>query len=417
MKKIENLGKVKKRNMLLVLIMGICLYFVSLFSEQEKVISDKGTISRNSYSEGYKNVTVNVINSQYGIDKELDLKINERKYSDEEIESFSIKLDQEIEKIILNENTSPDEVKSSLYFPDKIDGYPFKLQYTVSDSLLIDRNGQIDYERLKDKDPEDEGVLLSVDVKYMYDEYTKIYSFFIVVYSRDLSFEELFDEALMEKINTYDEKYKAENYFVLPSQVGGIELTYHEKKKNTGLIIFLITLFLMILTGIMTDKEYKDDIDKRNNEMLSDYPRIVNKFTLYYDAGIPVKAIWKRICDEYKKEKEKTGKRREVYELMILSEIEIKEGKSEIESYENFVKRCGLSKYRGFISLLEQIVVKGKKDVSMILKDESIQAFNERKINGKRMLEEASTKLLIPMFMMLLIVIVMIIYPAFLAFR
>ena len=43
-------------------------------------------------------------------------------------------------------------------------------------------------------------------------------------------------------------------------------------------------------------------------------------------------------------------------------------------------------------------------------------AFEQRKNQARRLGEEASTKLLLPLFMMLLIVMVMITVPAFLAF-
>ena len=40
-------------------------------------------------------------------------------------------------------------------------------------------------------------------------------------------------------------------------------------------------------------------------------------------------------------------------------------------------------------------------------------AFSERKNKAKRMFEEAGTKLLVPMFMMLFVVVIIIMFPAF----
>ena len=50
-----------------------------------------------------------------------------------------------------------------------------------------------------------------------------------------------------------------------------------------------------------------------------------------------------------------------------------------------------------------------------MLKLEAIQAFEERKARAKRLGEEAGTKLLLPMFLMLAIVLVIVIVPAFLS--
>ncbi len=46
-----------------------------------------------------------------------------------------------------------------------------------------------------------------------------------------------------------------------------------------------------------------------------------------------------------------------------------------------------------------------------------IQAFEERKARAKRLGEEAGTKLLLPMFLMLAVVLIIVIVPAFLTMQ
>lgn len=55
----------------------------------------------------------------------------------------------------------------------------------------------------------------------------------------------------------------------------------------------------------------------------------------------------------------------------------------------------------------------GKKEFSNSLMIECNDAFLERKNKAKRMFEEAGTKLLVPMFMMLFVVVIIIMFPAF----
>ena len=50
-----------------------------------------------------------------------------------------------------------------------------------------------------------------------------------------------------------------------------------------------------------------------------------------------------------------------------------------------------------------------------LLKIEAIQEIEERKALAKRLGEEAGTKLLLPMFLMLAIVLIIVIIPAFLS--
>ena len=68
-------------------------------------------------------------------------------------------------------------------------------------------------------------------------------------------------------------------------------------------------------------------------------------------------------------------------------------------------------------ALLSQNLRKGSKGLSQLLKLESIQAMENRKSRAKRMGEETSTKLLLPMFAMLAVVMILVIVPAFLSIQ
>ena len=94
---------------------------------------------------------------------------------------------------------------------------------------------------------------------------------------------------------------------------------------------------------------------------------------------------------------------------------EMESGITESESYERFGRRCGLQEYVRFGALLSQNLRKGTKGLGQILKLEAIQAFEERKARAKRLGEEAGTKLLGPMFLMLAVVLFIVIVPAFMS--
>ena len=68
-------------------------------------------------------------------------------------------------------------------------------------------------------------------------------------------------------------------------------------------------------------------------------------------------------------------------------------------------------------ALLSQNLRKGTKGLTQMLRMEAIQAFEERKARAKRLGEEAGTKLLAPMFLMLAVVLVIVIVPAFLSIQ
>lgn len=117
------------------------------------------------------------------------------------------------------------------------------------------------------------------------------------------------------------------------------------------------------------------------------------------------------------RDKTRKGKKRYAYEEMIQTCHEMDSGVTESESYENFGRRCDVQVYIRLGALLSQNLRKGTKGLTELLKLESIQAFEERKAQAKRLGEEAGTKLLLPMFLMLAVVLVIVIVPAFLTLQ
>ena len=69
-----------------------------------------------------------------------------------------------------------------------------------------------------------------------------------------------------------------------------------------------------------------------------------------------------------------------------------------------------------FSTLLSQNIRKGSNDLLYVLRQEADNAFVERKNVAKKLGEEAGTKLLLPMMMMLCIVMVIIMIPAYFSF-
>ena len=95
---------------------------------------------------------------------------------------------------------------------------------------------------------------------------------------------------------------------------------------------------------------------------------------------------------------------------------EMERGISEIQAYENLGKRARCSAYRTFSTLLVQNLRKGGSDMAKILEREADEAFEERKKRARVLGEEAGTKLLLPMLMMLGVVMAVLMVPAMFAF-
>jgi Flp pilus assembly protein TadB len=138
-----------------------------------------------------------------------------------------------------------------------------------------------------------------------------------------------------------------------------------------------------------------------------EYPVLVDMLNLYMGAGLTVKGALSRIADNN--------------ETILGEEIryalnEIKSGVPEGESYYRLGHRLNLPVYLKLMSLLSQNVKKGTRDILDMLMAEEDQALQLRKELAKKKGEEASTKLLFPMILLLATVMLIIVMPVFLSF-
>ena len=75
-----------------------------------------------------------------------------------------------------------------------------------------------------------------------------------------------------------------------------------------------------------------------------------------------------------------------------------------------------MRRYGKLGTLLSQNLQKGNAGITEALEAESKDAFEDRKADARRAGEEAGTKLLLPMGIMLLVVMMIVILPAFMSF-
>lgn len=79
-------------------------------------------------------------------------------------------------------------------------------------------------------------------------------------------------------------------------------------------------------------------------------------------------------------------------------------------------RRFGLSQYKMLSVLLVQNLRKGNENLLELLEREAAAVTEERKRNAKVQGEEAGIKLLLPMVMQLIVVLIILMVPAFLNF-
>ena len=106
-----------------------------------------------------------------------------------------------------------------------------------------------------------------------------------------------------------------------------------------------------------------------------------------------------------------------MYEEMLKADHNMQDGVGEMEAYADFASSVSLPGYRNLISLLQQSLQTGGHDIRDRLTEQLREAFSEQKRNARISGEKAGTKMLIPMFLMLAVVLAIILIPAFVSFN
>lgn len=190
---------------------------------------------------------------------------------------------------------------------------------------------------------------------------------------------------------------------------GGVVL----KAGEVFFVLVAITALLFARKKSAMDKALK----LREKQMRMDYPQIVSKLTMLFSAGLTIREAWGKVVTAYITQREDGYPMHYAYEEMLMTYRELQGGMSEGEAYNRFGRRCKLAGYMKLSALLVQNLKKGNKGLSQLLAYEGVQAMEERKSLAKKLGEEAATKLLLPMLLMLSIVIVVLIVPAFMTLQ
>ena len=172
-----------------------------------------------------------------------------------------------------------------------------------------------------------------------------------------------------------------------------------------------------VLTGVFLFRnriEERENAKKRREEMKKTYPEFALKLSMLIRAGFTPRSAFEKVGRNYKKRREREGiPENLLYEELVTAVREMESGVPETESYERFERRCGIFELTRLSGLLIRAVKRGGSTLGEELQEESVKAANAQKELVRKKGETAGTKLLFPMTLYLIIVMIMILYPAF----
>lgn len=347
-----------------------------------------------------------------GRETPVTIPVGERQYSDAEAEALYDTLLPELTERILGENESLEAVRSDLELIRELEPYGLTVRWESENTEVVDSFGTVENRSVA---KEGESVWLKAGITD--GVHTREYDIRVTVLPPVLNGEERLRAELEEACRRLDDQQKTERELRLPETLDGKSLSYYRERETDFTVIPVLGILLAVLWIVREKVNEQDEKKRREQLLLLDYSEIVSKFMVFTGAGMTIRTAWERIAAGYENSVDSgIRKQRPAYEEMRRTVSQLQSGTAEGRAYGEFGRRCGLQPYVKLAALLEQNRKTGSKNLRAALELEMVSAFEQRKNLAKKLGEEAGTKLLLPLFMLLGVVMVMIVVPAFLAF-
>lgn len=391
----------KRRRAFCIVAVGLILaFFMHIKGSMDASFLETGSIEREEHQQK-EPLTLTAVVGETKID-ELTLQIEEKNLTEAEAmilyEEFSSRLLQEI----LGENESFEKVCYSLHLPDKLPEFPFAVEWSSSDYRYCREDGSILYEIGNEKQ------VLTAGITYR--DFEEILQIPITICPVPLTKEEQMHMELQRLLTESERESRDEETFSLPVQYEGETIIWKKKKENASVLLVVLTLVTAVLVYLFSDL----DLHKLNNErrelLKKEYPFLLMKLALYMEAGLTLRRAFTRAAESYRKK----GKRDHplCQELAIACNA-FSSGMAEGAVYEQLGRRLDMQEYMRMSMLLSQNLRKGSSELRKRLEQEAQNAVTENLQYHKRKGEEAQTRLLFPMMGLLLMVMVLVMIPAF----
>ena len=228
-----------------------------------------------------------------------------------------------------------------------------------------------------------------------------------------LAEEDLLHMELREALRESQNGSLNQDEWQLPSEWRGERIRWRQVVEDNSLILWAVALVTAVAAFLFLDRDLHGQLEKRRKILRREYPEIVHKLVLFVGAGMTIRGAFQKIAGDYEAKRSEGGRSSPAYEEILYTCRELRSGISEGLCYEHLGKRAGLQEYIRLSALLAQNLKRGSSTLLERLRDEAEKAAQERLQESRKMGEEAGTKLLVPMMLMLAVVMVIIMIPAF----
>lgn len=379
---------------------GILMVFI-LISEYSSSLQNTGNLLRRG--EESQQIALEVQTDQS--DKTTILyELNPRRYTPAQIQEYVNRFQTQGESLILGENDNLQEVHTDLCLQDSYEDYPMQFVWESSDYRKIGQDGSVENENLT----KPETVQITAQIRYEQQVYEK--SFTVRVVPKYLTTSQQREKEILAALRKADEEQKYTGQFRLPEKLFGEDVEYRMAEESAPILILAFLPVVLVAVYGAKDRDLEKELERRKKRLSYRYPEFVSKTQLLLGAGISMRNVFIRLSEDSSLGEELQGELK-----MVVRDL--KNGMSLRDALERFGKRTANPLYIKFSALMIQNMKKGTEDLLFRLSGEMSEAFSLRKMQARQLGEEAGTKLLLPMILMLVVVMATLMIPAFLSFQ
>lgn len=335
--------------------------------------------------------------------RSMTVELDERELSAKELDLLYEQAEEELRSRLLGKNTGLECIFSPVELVSELPEYDMELEWYIEDLNIIDYWGDIYQSQ--------EAQQVKVTATMIYggrasDEACKSRSYEYELTVCGYTEEQLHENELRSLIAAADGDSAGEAVVPLPEEYEGRRIQYRIKRDDSYLKLLLL---LPVVPALIIAKKHSDRTEKKKKleeQLVQEYPEIISKLALLTGAGMTPYNALRRIASDG---------RGEAYRRLLVVIGNIQSGASEKSQYAAFGQIFGLHCYSRLGTLLEQNCVRGNQRLRLMLREECVQALEERKARARKAGEQAGTKMLLPMILMLIVVMAVIMIPSFMS--
>lgn len=438
-------AEIRKQMLLCIstsLLLTILVFFLGL---QDGTLKEGFRLPRSGYGGSKQYITLEVSGLTEDTSVPLDITVSPKRYTEEEADAVFREIYEQLEELVVAEGESFANLQHDLHLMTKLPKYGVQLSWDFYPELdpamaeqreaarayyrkyrhLMDSDGTLHNETLAPGTVVTGylSLIMSTDIvpenvdgeaKYLKTQYHSApYRIYVGIVPRELSRYESLLLQLQQAITAEDEGSLGENMLSLPTEIDGQRIYYSEHEDRSYLLLPLLGVIAAMAIYMRQGQARRTEKKQREALLMLDYSELVSKLMVYIGAGLTVRNALETISQHFDALIARGIKEdRPLYQELRTMVIQFRRNMPESEIYLSFGRRVNLKPYTKLVSLIEQNRMNGARNLRAMLELEMEDAFEQRKTTARRLGEEAGTKLLLPLFIMLGIVMIIVIVPA-----